>query len=243
MNAPSQNITALNLLTPDASFVISTFAPFVQTFALAAAAGRNIFAILDHPEAHINVYSSEGADANRADLQGDVKFESVSFVYPARPAVRVMEGFSACFEAGRVTGVCGSSGSGKSTIAAQLLRLYDPCSGLLSINGRNIRDFNIRSLRSHISVVDQNPIIFTGSIMENIAFGLKKEGVCGPSDRARCIEAAKTANAWPFIKTLPNGIDTSIGGAGGTQLSGGQKQKICLARALVNDPGLPLFTK
>ncbi|KAL9622501.1 MAG: hypothetical protein Q9160_003177 [Pyrenula sp. 1 TL-2023] len=231
-------IYAVVFLILDASFVISTFAPFVQTFALAAAAGRNIFAILDHPEAHINVYSSEGAGATRADLQGDVKFESVSFVYPARPAVRVMECFNARFEAGRVTGVCGSSGSGKSTLAAQLLRLYDPCSGRLTINGRNIRDFNVGSLRSHISVVDQNPIIFTGSILENIAFGLKKQGGYGPIDRAKCIEAAKTANAWPFIKTLPNGIDTSIGGAGGTQLSGGQKQRICLARALVNDPAI-----
>ena len=234
-------VYAVVFLILDASFVIGQFGPFIQTFALAAAAGRNVFALLDHPDAHINVYSDEGSPALRELFRNDIKYHSVSFVYPARPTARVLDAVNLTFRPGTLTGVVGASGSGKSTIAALLLRLYDPSSGKITIQDHDIREYNVSSLRSQIAMVGQDPILFSGTILENIGHGFPHEVLkeMSPDEKKqKCIAAAKEANAWSFIKGLPEGVDTKIGNSGGTQLSGGQKQRVCLARALVSDPAL-----
>jgi ATP-binding cassette, subfamily B (MDR/TAP), member 1 len=231
-------VYAVVFLILDASFVISQFGPFIQTFALAAAAGSNVFQFLDHPESHINVYSPEGLRASRDIFNSDICFHSVNFVYPARPTLRVLEGLNLKIKPARFVGVAGVSGSGKSTLSSLLQRLYDHISGKITMGSRNIKDFNVSSWRSHISIVNQDPVLFSGTVLSNIKHGLTQNHDPEPVKREKCIKAAKDANAWDFIKLLPDGIDTQIGDSGETQLSGGQKQRICLARALVGDPAL-----
>ncbi|KAI9679253.1 MAG: hypothetical protein M1817_005272 [Caeruleum heppii] len=232
-------IYAVVFLILDASFVIGSFGPFLQTFALAASAGGRVFELIDHPEADINVYSDGGLPTTAEELAQNIKFEHVSFVYPARPCVRVLDGINLQIIAGTVTGVVGASGGGKSTLAALLLRFYDPCSGKITIGDHDLRDFHIASLRQQIALVDQDPILLAGTIMENISHGIpEKADLCEKDIRERCIRAAREANAHDFITALPLGFLTEVGPSGGARLSGGQKQRICLARAFVRDPKL-----
>ncbi|OCL06124.1 leptomycin B resistance protein pmd1 [Glonium stellatum] len=231
-------IYAVVFLILDASFVVGQFGPFIQTFALAAAAGQSIFALLDHPEPHINVYSDDGAEANQSAFSQGLRFHDVSFVYPARPTVRVLDSLSLDFRSGTVTGIVGSSGSGKSTIAALLLRLYDPTSGRITLGSEDIRQLNIASLRSNISLVDQHSVIFSGTILENIKHGLPRGHNLSEQEILKSCSAAASDAHCDFISLLPKGLNTMVGGSGSTQLSGGQKQRICLARALVGNPSL-----
>ncbi|KAF2843130.1 P-loop containing nucleoside triphosphate hydrolase protein [Patellaria atrata CBS 101060] len=231
-------IYAVVFLILDASFVVGQFGPFIQTFALAAAAGEKIFALLDHADAHINVYSNEGEKPDREHFRENIIFKDVTFVYPARPTVRVLDGANFTFKSGQTIGIVGPSGSGKSTLAALLLRLYDPSSGRIMIGSHDIRSYHIAALRSHIAVVDQNPVLFSGTILDNIKYGLSDAGRFTEEEiRKLCEKAAADAHC-DFIADLPNGMSTLVGPSGATQLSGGQKQRIALARALVRDPWL-----
>jgi len=118
-------VYAVVFLILDASFVIGQFGPYIQTFALAAAAGGSVFQLLDHPESHINVYSSEGITVTRDTFNQDICFRHVTFVYPARPTLRVLDGLNLQIKPGRFIGIVGVSGSGKSTITspfAQIVR-------------------------------------------------------------------------------------------------------------------------
>ncbi|KAJ9649488.1 hypothetical protein H2199_000263 [Coniosporium tulheliwenetii] len=231
-------IYAVVFLILDASFVVGQFGPFIQTFALAASAGEKIFEVLDHAESHINVYSDEGEEASTDTFKGEIRFQDVTFVYPARSNARVLEGLNLKFKAGRVNGLVGASGSGKSTIAALLLRFYDPSSGRVTIGGTDIRTFNVGSWRRQIALVDQNPVLFSGTILDNIRHGLgDNHGLSEQEVIRRCEKAAADANC-DFISALPDELSTAVGGSGNTQLSGGQKQRLALARALVGEPSV-----
>ncbi|KAF2145150.1 uncharacterized protein K452DRAFT_349438 [Aplosporella prunicola CBS 121167] len=231
-------IYAVVFLILDASFVVGQFGPFIQTFALAAGAGDSIFEVLDHADPHIDVYSEEGITPDASTFEGGIKFENVTFVYPARPTARVLNGVSLDFQPGAVNGIVGSSGSGKSTVAGLLLRFYDPSSGKVTIGSQDIKQFNVKGLRSRIALVDQTPTLFSGTIFENIRHGLGEDhGLSDEEVLRRCEHAAQEA-ACDFFDILPDGIHTMVGSSGHTSLSGGQKQRICLARALVGDPSL-----
>jgi ATP-binding cassette subfamily B (MDR/TAP) protein 1 len=235
------DIYAIVFLILDASFVVGQFGPFIQTFALAAAAGQSVFEILDHPQPDINVYSSAGQPVDEVLFHDNIRVEDVSFVYPARPTVRVLDHVSLQFKAGKVTGVVGPSGSGKSTITALLLRLYDPTVGKVTLGGVDLKSYNINSLRSHIALVTQHPVLFAGTILENIKHGLPTSEMLTEEDAlTRCLAAAVEAHC-DFIDQLPDGINTKIGSGHHSQLSGGQKQRITLARALVGNPSLLLL--
>ncbi len=178
-------------------------------------------------EEKIDIEDKEESDTRPIE-SGNVKFEHVYFSYfKDREPVLIDIGFEA--EAGEVIGIIGTTGSGKSTLVNLIPRLYDVTSGRILIDGRDVRDINLKILRSAISMVPQDTILFSGTVKENICWG--KEDATDEE----IIEAAKIAQAHDFIIKLPNGYDTVIGERGVT-LSGGQKQRIAIARALIKKP-------
>jgi ABC-type multidrug transport system fused ATPase/permease subunit len=228
-----------------------------------------------------------------------VEFEGVSFAYPSRPGVKVLDGISFVAKVGELTALVGPSGAGKSSISALLLREYDPMTanlanpededdkgcqnvskaklpededlgqeeksirrpstqsensqvvgtGVVRFAGNDLRNCNLKSLRSQISVVHQDPQLLSGTIFQNVIASLDD-----PTDhqtggdaetigtkesmRDRCVEALRSAEAWDFVEALPDGIDTVVSGGRTTMLSGGQQQRIALARALFRRPVL-----
>ncbi|KAI8230082.1 ATP-dependent permease MDL2 [Colletotrichum sp. SAR 10_99] len=162
--------------------------------------------------------------------QGPIRFSNVSFAYPTRPAVKIFNDLNFEIPSGSNVCVVGPSGGGKSTVAGLLLRFYNPTSGSITINGVDISKMNIKSLRRRIGMVAQEPVLFSGTIAENISYGKPN------ASRAEIVAAARKANC-NFISDLPAGLDTQVG-ARGSQLSGGQKQRIAIARALIKDPDI-----
>ncbi|PBP17186.1 ABC transporter-like protein [Diplocarpon rosae] len=162
--------------------------------------------------------------------QGVIKFSNVTFAYPTRPAVKIFDGLDFEIPSGTNVAIVGPSGGGKSTIGSLLLRFYNPTEGSISINGTDISTMNGKSLRRRIGMVGQEPVLMSGSIAENIAYGKPR------ASRAEIIAAARKANC-QFISDFPDGLDTSVG-ARGAQLSGGQKQRIAIARALLKNPDI-----
>ncbi|OXV09342.1 hypothetical protein Egran_02899 [Elaphomyces granulatus] len=161
---------------------------------------------------------------------GPIQFENVSFSYPTRPAVTIFKGLDFEIPPGSNIAIVGPSGGGKSTIGALLLRFYNPSQGRILISGKDISKMNVKSLRRKIGVVSQEPVLFSGTIAENIAYG-KPEAT-----RSEIVAAARKANC-QFISDFPDGLDTQVGPRG-AQLSGGQKQRIAIARALIKSPDI-----
>jgi ABC-type multidrug transport system fused ATPase/permease subunit len=162
-----------------------------------------------------------------ARVEGRVEFRGVTFGYdPARP---VLTDISFAVEPGQLVGLVGPSGSGKSTLVSLIPRFYDPDSGAITIDGHDIRDFTIRSLRRQIGFVLQDTQLFYAPIWQNIAYGEPE------ATRDQIVGAARLAQAHEFIEALPHGCDTLVGERGLT-LSGGQRQRLSIARALLVDP-------
>ena len=165
------------------------------------------------------MYANEGVPASETTFQSgnDIVFKDVSFAYPARALETVLDSISLTFRSGTSIGIVGSSGSGKSTIAALLLRLYDPTQGNISIDGHSISEYNLASLRNQIALVDQDPVLFSGTIYSNIKDGYKGTPIPDTEMRDRCEQAARDADAWIFIQSLPQGLDTWLGESSGTK--------------------------
>ncbi len=167
-------------------------------------------------------------------VSGDIRFETVSFAYPARPDVEVLHNVSLAVSPGETIALVGPSGAGKSTIFQLLLRLYDPGSGMVSIDGLAARELDPVALRSTMAIVQQNAPLFSGSVADNIRFGDPD------ADDAAVIAAAKSANAHDFITALPDGYQTQLGENAAT-LSGGQRQRLAIARAVLRDAPILLL--
>ncbi len=159
------------------------------------------------------------------DVQGRLHFAGMSFAYGKAAA---LNGVSLEIPAGQIVALVGPSGAGKTTFASMIPRFYDPVQGSVSLDGVDLREFRLRDLRDHITLVPQEAVLFSGTIAENIRLGRMD------ADEEAVVEAAKQANAHDFILKLPNGYDTQVGERG-AQLSGGQKQRISIARAFLKD--------
>ncbi|KAK7283673.1 hypothetical protein RIF29_13366 [Crotalaria pallida] len=161
---------------------------------------------------------------------GDVCLEDVYFSYPLRPDVEILRGLNLRLKCGTVTALVGPSGAGKSTIVQLLARFYEPARGCITVAGEDVRTFDKSEWARVVSIVNQEPVLFSVSVGENIAYGLPDDDV----SKDDVIKAAKAANAHDFILSLPQGYDTLVGERGGL-LSGGQRQRIAIARALLKN--------
>ncbi|XP_019060262.1 antigen peptide transporter 2 [Fukomys damarensis] len=164
-----------------------------------------------------------------ASVHGLVEFRDVSFAYPNRPDQPVLQGLTFTLNPGEVTALVGPNGSGKSTVAALLQNLYQPTEGQVLLDGRPVSEYEHRYLHRQVSVVGQEPVLFSGSVRDNITYGLQS------CEDAEVVAAAQEALAYGFIEELPDGIHTDVGERG-SQLAVGQKQRLAIARALVRDP-------
>jgi ATP-binding cassette subfamily B protein len=190
----------------------------------AAASANRVFEILD---AQSDVQDEPGAK-NLAKVKGEVTFDDVTFRYFGGE-IPVLNKINFTAQAGQTIALLGMTGSGKSTFINLIPRFYDPTEGCLLIDGQDVRQTKLESLREQIGIVLQETTLFSGTIQENIAFGRPD------ASKAEVIEVAKAAAAHEFIMEFPQGYDTPVGERGAT-LSGGQKQRIAIARALLLDP-------
>jgi ATP-binding cassette subfamily B protein len=165
-------------------------------------------------------------------VTGEVTFRDVCFEYPS--AGRVLEHLSFDIAAGTRVGIIGPSGSGKSTLVNLLTRFYDPCSGQITLDGRDLRDYSLDDLRQQFSIILQEPVVFSATVAENIAYG--QPG----ASRDEIVNAAKAARAHDFIMGLPNEYDTKVGD-GGCRLSGGERQRLAIARAFLKNAPVLIF--
>ncbi|HUX97319.1 MAG TPA: ABC transporter transmembrane domain-containing protein [Bacteroidales bacterium] len=189
-------------------------------------AAEYLLQLLDEPTEELD----EISDLIPEDrLLGQITFENVEFSYPSRKELAVLKDVSFNIEPGQEIALVGPSGAGKSTIASLLLKFYDPTDGSILFDGRDSKSFPVTSLRSQMAIVMQDVFLFGGTIRENIAYGRQ-----GASENL-IIDAAVRANAWNFIQTFPNKLETIVGERG-IQLSGGQRQRIAIARAVLKNP-------
>ncbi len=179
-----------------------------------------------------DIQDKEGA-VELSDVKGRIEFEDVSFKYKDT-AHRVLRHINLQVEAGSYVALVGSSGGGKTTLCSLIPRFYEVTKGSIRIDGKDIRDVTLKSLRDNIGIVQQDVYLFAGTVYENILYG--KPG----ATREEVIEAAKLANAHDFIMELPNGYDTDIGQRG-IKLSGGQKQRLSIARVFLKNPPILIF--
>lgn len=222
------------------AFSLGNVAPNAKAFTSAVAAGRNIYAAIDR---HSPI--DPGATSGRMldSVSGTIELRHVKHIYPSRPEVVVMENVNLVVPAGKQTALVGASGSGKSTIVGLVERFYDPVGGAVFLDGVNIQELNLRWLRQHISLVQQEPILFATTIYENIRYGLlgtQHENLPKEKVTEMIENAARMANAHDFISNLPEGYETHVGERG-FLLSGGQKQRVAIARAIVSDPKILLL--
>ncbi|CAI5730066.1 unnamed protein product [Hyaloperonospora brassicae] len=213
------------------TFAIGMAAQGATDGAKAKRSAQRVFKVIDRKPL-IDATSSTGRSLDHVD--GNIEFCNVEFAYPARPDAKIYKNYSLKVARGQTVALVGVSGSGKSTAISLLERFYDPAAGVVTLDGHDLKGLNLQWLREHVSLVSQEPVLFAGTIADNIGLGKPS------STRDEIVEAAKQANAFDFISNFPNGFDTDVGDRG-AQVSGGQKQRIAIARAILRDPDVLLL--
>ncbi len=217
-------LTAFILYTLMVAFALAALSGLWTDFMKATGAARRVFELIDRlPKLSVP------DEPVRTPLEGRVEFEDVDFTYPTRRDRPALRDVSFSVAPGERLALVGPSGSGKSTVANLLLRFYDPDEGTVWIDETDLRDWDPEHLREHTGVVAQDPVLFSGSVRENVLYG----DLEAPDERV--VEALRAANAWEFVSDFDEGLETVVGERG-VRLSGGQKQRVAIARALLKDP-------
>ena len=221
------------------SMALGQIAPAVGAFFTAKAAAASVYEVINRKPL-IDGLSDTGTKPEQRPA-GGIELRDVVFSYPSRPGIMVCRGYNLNIKPGESLALCGPSGAGKSTIMNLLLRFYDPLEGQVMMDGVDIKQLNVRWLRNALGYVGQEPVLFSGTIADNIAYGVDKSVDHGQEPLRQRIEAAaRQANAHDFIMGFPQGYDTDVG-SNGVAMSGGQKQRIAIARALIKKPSLLLL--
>ena len=212
------------------TFVGASFGGIAELYAQiqkAIGATERVFELLEETPEKIN----SQANQNHEKIKGNVAFKNVAFSYPSRQEIKGLRDVKYTASFGEKIAIVGPSGVGKSTIASLLLRFYKIEGGTIEIDGKNIYDYDLETLRGNMSIVPQDVILFGGTIKENIAYGKPD------ATDAEILTAAKQANAFNFIEGFPEKMETIVGERG-IKLSGGQRQRIAIARALLKNPSI-----
>ncbi|KAF5959464.1 hypothetical protein HYC85_000673 [Camellia sinensis] len=229
----------MHLHTAIKEYMVFSFATFalVEPFGLAPYILKrrksltSVFEIIDRVP---KIEPDDNSAMKPPNVYGSIELKNVDFSYPTRPEVLVLSNFSLKVNGGQTIAVVGVSGSGKSTIISLIERFYDPVAGQVLLDGRDLKLFNLRWLRSHMGLVQQEPIIFSTTIRENIIYARHN------ASESEMKEAARIANAHHFISSLPHGYDTHVG-MRGVDLTPGQKQRIAIARVVLKNAPILLL--
>ncbi|OQU93656.1 ABC transporter transmembrane domain-containing protein [Cladophialophora immunda] len=222
-----------------AATAISSIAPQIQAVTNASSAASELFSVIDKPSL---LDPLNPAGAQPSSCGGQIEITGLEFAYPSRPGAQVLRGLTVSIPAGKTTALVGASGCGKSTLVGLLERWYLPTAGHITLDGLELDEYNVRWLRSQIRLVQQEPVLFRGTVFENVAKGFLDEQRAFPHEKQMELvrEACKASNADEFINELPQGYETQVGERAGT-LSGGQRQRIAIARSIVSDPKILLL--
>jgi len=213
-------------------------------YQLAKSSAERVFGLLGHDP----TITSPASPHRPERVDGRVSFDGVTFAYGDRDPI--IHDVALDVPAGTTVGLAGPTGAGKSTLLKLVARFHDVDEGAVRVDGVDVRDYDLRTLRDEIAIVEQNPYLFSGTVAENIAYGDRDaleaewygdgDGDGTEAARERVRDVAKAAEAHEFITELPNGYDTRVGERG-VKLSGGQRQRLAIARALLNDPAIIVF--
>jgi len=205
---------------------IASFGTLYTQIASAIGATERIQEILDTPS-ELPIQKSD--TVTDLKIKGDVQYQNVVFSYPTRKDLTILKGINIDIKSGQKIALVGQSGGGKSTIVQLLMKFYNPDSGSILVDNKNVNDYDLTQFRKNIGIVPQEVILFGGTIRENIAYGKPN------ASEEEINMAAQQSNCLEFIQSFPQGMETIIGERG-LKLSGGQRQRVAIARAILKDP-------